>query len=805
MREVAAAVGEPLPPLPETSALAQRHKRDDSLSDLDLPVDDGIKRGVILYDFDAQGDDELGVRQDQIIEILDDSHEEWWKCKAGSREGVVPASYVDVIKTRPAPTGGMKDITNAAGALAAAVTSQSQPRKQKSTMSPTRSSSSQSAPREQSSSNLSKPDLSKIRTWTDRTGSFKVEAQFLGLSDGKIQLHKLNGVKISVPLTKMSIEDVKFVEKLTGRQSSSSPPPPKPPPDSEKPTQRKKIEFDWFSFFLESGVDYNVCQRYAVAFERDQMDEYILPEINMQTLRTLGVREGDILRIMKRLDEKFGRTPARKKIVRFGGDEVVDDDEEGTGGGNNNNERDADLSDVVQISTPVEKKESLFSSGPGGALRNNTTRRGRPTAGGKSAPEKVDGTLLSTPEAQKEESMEVGERHGVRPLRVPPSRLVNFPQKPQRPSNEGFEDDAWTVKQQQPSQQNQSPQPLVTSPVQAGPPPGSAIRELASISPQPVLSQSLPLPLQPQHTPGIIQLSPQPTASPMVNRPSSVPPTQSVPHPQSLQPHYTGIPNQQQQYNGPTPAQATGTPNLNEQLAKLQLYRQQQLMPPQTGYVPQPQQQFQTSYANGFSSNPQATGMALQPQQTGFVPNFLPPGQQSSQLGPTRSFSMGLPPPLVPTNTTTLSVPAQPNLIVTHRTGPANFGPTQPQFQTQSQPLPQQPNFQPQPTGFQPQQTGFQPQQLSVQQTGFQPQQQPSFQPPLPSFLPPTSALLPQQTGFQQQMLPPQKTGSTFKPVSFGTTPKPLVPSRTGKRANLDAASILPPFPSLPPTLSLFF
>ena len=723
----------------------------------------------MLYDFDPQGDDELAVRQDQIIEILDDSHEEWWKCKAGNREGVVPASYVDVIKTRPAnKLSSLGGPSSAANALAAAVNQSSQSRRR----SPVSSSS--QPPAQPPRQDLSKPDTSKIRTWTDRSGSFKVEAQYLGLTNGKIQLHKLNGVKISVPLTKMSVEDVQYVERISGR--ASSPPPPKPPPDSEKP-RAKKIEFDWYAFFLECGVEYNVCQRYAVAFERDQMDESILPDINSQTLRTLGVREGDILRIMKRLDEKFGRTAARKKSVRFGGEEVVDED----------NGKD-DLSDVVKITSPSERRESLFSSGPGGALRNNTTRRGRPTTN-KTAPEEVDGTLLST-QGDRDESAE-GERHGVRPLRVPPSRLANFQDEQQKPPAQGFEDDAWTVKPQPAQPARPSPQQAqVQSPApQAGPPPGSAMHELASISP-PSISQSLPPPLQPQTTPGIVQLSPQPTASPMVNRPSSVPPQQTAPQLQPLQPHYTGIPSQQP-FSGPTPAQASGTPSLNEQLAKLQIYRQQQfLQPQQTGYIPQFQPQ-QTGYANGYSSpqqqqqQQQQAGMALQPQQTGYIPSFLPPGQQTSQLGVSRSFSVAaLPQPLIPTNTLSAPQQQQPSFIATHRTGPANFPATaQPQpFQPQ-----QQLSFQqPQPTGFQPtaapqqfpQQTGFQP-----QSTGF-----PSFLPPQPT------GLLPQQTGFAQQMLPHQQTGQ-FKPVSFGTSPKPLVPSRTGKRANLAAASTSPHSP----------
>jgi len=814
LREVAAATGSPPPPLPETSALAKRHKREDSDGEL-LPDDDGVKRGVMLYDFEAQGDDELGVRQDQIVEIVDDSHEEWWKCRAGGQEGVVPASYVEVIKTRP--PSSKKDLSasprGGAAALASAVTGGTS--RSKVPTSPTRSS---------PPSNLSKPDPNKIRTWTDRTGSYKVEAQFLGYSDGEIQLHKLNGVKISVSMQKMSLSDVQYVERIMGQSTSRtkgtgemrdiSPPPPKPPPESEKPTRR--IEFDWFSFFLESGVDYNVCQRYAIAFERDQMDESILPDINAQTLRTLGVREGDILRIMKRLDEKFGRIPpaGRKKSVRFGGEQEIGDEDDGK----------TDLSDVLKV-TPPERKESLFSSGPGGALRNNTTsRRGRPTAGGKQAPGQVDGAALSSPvattaTADREESPE-RERIGVRPLRAPQSRLAGY-SGPK--TEEGFEDDAWAVKKAPATQPEVSPsaKQAVVSSLPAGSPVGSAIHDLASISsPQPTQQQqqqqiSLPPPLQPQPA----QLSPQNTISPvMLNRPSSVPPTQAAPQATPLQPHYTGIPPQPTQslpsavpqptYTGPTPAQASGDISLSEQLAQLQIYRQQQqaqtmMGPLQTAttgaFNPAIQQ---VGYVNG--SQPQ---QVLTPQQTGYMANFLPPGQQNSVLGPTRSFSVGLPPPLIPTNTAAaLQLPAQ-SFVPTQRTGPANFSPTTSQFlqqPPQQQPVqPQQTGFQAQPQPFQPQPTGFpQPQQQFSPLPQQQFQQQPAFQQPAPtgfqarpSFLPPpppppaAGGLIPQQTGFQQQMLP-KKTGSTaFKPVSFGTETKPLVPTRTGRRANLAAAS----------------
>src|SRR6266516_7421507 len=60
------------------------------------------------------------------------------------------------------------------------------------------------------------PDPTKVRTWTDRSGSFRVEAQFIGLTDGKIHLHKQNGIKIAVPTSKMAVEDLEYVEKVTG-------------------------------------------------------------------------------------------------------------------------------------------------------------------------------------------------------------------------------------------------------------------------------------------------------------------------------------------------------------------------------------------------------------------------------------------------------------------------------------------------------------------------------------------------------------------------------------------------------------
>ena len=189
---------------------------------------------------------------------------------------------------------------------------------------------------------IAEPDVSKTRTWTDRSGTFKVEAQFIGLKDGKIHLHKLNGVKIAVPVVKMAIEDLEYVEKVTGVSLDDDKPlsdirrrstqtakdndrrksqaasnamkvnAPKAGASIQEPKRSPRKpdgpEYDWFEFFLKAGVSPYQCERYAFNFNKDSMDENILGDITPEVLRTLGLKEGDILRVMKYLDLKFGRT-----------------------------------------------------------------------------------------------------------------------------------------------------------------------------------------------------------------------------------------------------------------------------------------------------------------------------------------------------------------------------------------------------------------------------------------------------------------------------------------------------------------
>ena len=71
----------------------------------------GQKRGSILYDFMAQGDDEVTVGIGDDVIIMDDTKsEEWWMVRRvkNGKEGVVPSSYVEIMgATAPPNSSGI--------------------------------------------------------------------------------------------------------------------------------------------------------------------------------------------------------------------------------------------------------------------------------------------------------------------------------------------------------------------------------------------------------------------------------------------------------------------------------------------------------------------------------------------------------------------------------------------------------------------------------------------------------------------------------------------------------------------------
>ncbi|KAK5291232.1 hypothetical protein LTR16_002221 [Cryomyces antarcticus] len=849
------------------------------------------KKGHMLYEFMAQGDDEVTVAVGDDVIVLDDTKsDEWWMVRRlkNGKEGVVPSSYVEITDTsmaspsisglnaarstveqnrleeermakqaskghkrrdsdsKGAEVGPSLSLTERGSSLVRRIdTRMSSQRSKRDSRSDARAPSTSKPSRQLKSgigeyaytnSVFTEPDSSKVRTWTDRSGSFKVDAEFIGLRDGKIHLHKQNGVKIAVPVTKMAVEDLEYVEKVTGVSLDEDKPlsdikrrntqrakerrREDPAPSSSRPKagaaveNPKKLEYDWFDFFLQCGVNPQICERYANAFNRDQMGQEILPDVQPQLLRTLGLKEGDILRVMKFLDNKYGRTATREpRKVGF-----------------------AD-NDAAAGSTAYDANGSaggLFS-GPGGALKNNT-RKGRP-APAVQTNDVVDIKALESPS-------EASSR------RAPPSEstatpLASIPAPPKK-GFDGFDDDAWDVK---PTRQAQAPAPASTPAFQAppqaptpAPPPATvtgSMAELSLLSPplQPTqASQPAPQPAPQTQIPFTSsQQQPQPTgADPsFFNRLAAPAPQQSLQPQQPASRQRPQAPLQipsQASLIAPPPQRAGsaplnyaqqsafGPPPLQPQLTGYNAQNgmnQRQLAPPgqslqelnQQRFQQQQQQQFaqqqMQSQPTGYGQPPQSVGFGQQ-QQPGF--DQLQNGMMSQPTG-FGQFSQ--------------QQPQQTGYGQFQQPQPTGFQPsTQQQFingQQTGSPFadPPRPPFQPQPTGMQ---STFAP--MQSQQTGINSFLPPPLQPQATGF---TNGFNPQQTGFanqrtgfagnagfgqapppvppmpQQQTLTPlvpQKTGPA-PPVRFGVTPgaaNKLQPQATGRRANLGNATPQNPF-----------
>ncbi|KAF7301643.1 hypothetical protein MIND_00729800 [Mycena indigotica] len=316
------------------------------------------------------------------------------------------------------------------------------------------------------------PPQDRVRVWHDRSGQFRVDAAFLGFNNGKLRLHKVNGVIVEVPAEKMSVEDMKYVEKMTNKQrgSRTSAAASRAISDDDVPLAtvkrasmavqpKKGPTIDWFDFFLSAGCDIDDCTRYASSFERDKMDESILLDITDSTMRSLGLREGDIIRVSKAIEKR--RPPAEKKI----------DEGEDSGG-------------------PTKSPPNLFTTA-GGALKN--PRRGRPQASKSSTlPGSVDMQAISSVSDQMQRT--------TSPKALSPTTVQPPPRSSSAllPATSGFDDDAWTNR---PSSTQPTPSPSTPAPaVAATPPPPAAAQSPAPVAPTP--------PVPTVQTPPVVQTTP---------------------------------------------------------------------------------------------------------------------------------------------------------------------------------------------------------------------------------------------------------------------------------------------------------
>ena len=68
-----------------------------------------MESATVLYEFEAQGDDELTVRENEVVTVVDKENDEWWSVRNSSgAEGVVPAQYVQ-MNDGSAPTAEAAD------------------------------------------------------------------------------------------------------------------------------------------------------------------------------------------------------------------------------------------------------------------------------------------------------------------------------------------------------------------------------------------------------------------------------------------------------------------------------------------------------------------------------------------------------------------------------------------------------------------------------------------------------------------------------------------------------------------------
>lgn len=476
----------------------------------------------------------------------------------------------------------------------------------------------------------------------------------------------------------MSAEDMRYVEKITASQnkrSSEHSPGPRSGSDDDEPLatrrnslrlnakaarqpQKKKLQVDWFEFFLNAGCDVDDCTRYASSFERDKIDEAILGDINEGTMRSLGLREGDIIRVKKHIE-----TSRPKAISPKDDSAQVRIDEE--------------LARRLQEEENSGSKRSpapnLFA-GPNGTLKNNTQRRGRPTPS-KSVPTSVDVNAISN---ASETIKRTGSPSLLSPSSSPsqgPTRAGSVP-----PISSGFDDDAWTNRPsstkpltptQTPPVQSQQPPRTASAPPQqpAEPPAAPAIVETKSApQPQPqqtggtgsglaktteddVFNQLARLASLRSQSPTVTSPPPQPQRPVTVNNPSPAP----VVSPPSRFGSGMGVGNSpvpigQLQSNGLSlQSQPTAAPNINGPRGPFAPIPANQgllhpLVPTRTGFtgfIP-------TSSSNNFGTNPMGgMGGGLQPQQnllpqqTGFVSQPAmsnPTGFPTNGLGQTQGF-----------------------------------------------------------------------------------------------------------------------------------------------------------------------
>lgn len=313
------------------------------------------KWGIVLFNFDADGGNELSVREHDQVLITDYvSSDEWWNVEySDQRSGIVPSSYLQFHEDYEAALAKeqrqqqeekrQKEQTQRKAEEdrrrkeeqqrredeerrraeeerrraeqeqkrqqeeAARRAEEANRRKQQEEARQRQIEEKKRAERAAIHQDLPKPDPNMVRLWTDRTGTFKVEAQFLTASEGKYRLHKLNGVKIDVPEDKLCVEDVEYVRNHLAKEEekkknaersakTTAAGPSKPASTTQKSYNQ---DWDWFDWFLMIGVPMQQALIYSSAFKADRLDDSDIPKLTHKQMKMLGMKEKYVQRVQR--------------------------------------------------------------------------------------------------------------------------------------------------------------------------------------------------------------------------------------------------------------------------------------------------------------------------------------------------------------------------------------------------------------------------------------------------------------------------------------------------------------------------
>lgn len=351
------------------------------------------------------------------------------------------------------------------------------------------------------------------------------------------------------------------------------------------------------------------CTRYAANFERDRIDESILPDLEPSTLRSLGLREGDVIRVRKAIGNKFrDLTPEQKAQIK----------------------EDEELARKLQEAENSGRgvPANLFTQSDG-KLANNT-RRGRPEPRErKGTASSIDPSSIGAAADKLKETNGASSPTLLTPSPPPAPVAIAEPVKA-APLISGFDDDAWVPRPNSAKPATPTPPappPPAPAPVISAPQPQQTGSTLANqinnlnlnsgqtaqptnntdflsqipsnriVQPQQtgmgfnsglgMGSSNLPMGqlLSAQQTGAYGQQQPQTTGAPL----APVPANQGLLNP--LIPTQTG-------FNGFVPTRASPAMNNNQQ--------HNQMMPQATGYN------------MNMGNNNNNLGMGMMPQPTGF-------------------------------------------------------------------------------------------------------------------------------------------------------------------------------------------